>query len=118
MTGSDVAVVLVSVAALLATAALAGAAVWLVMVVRDLRKAVDRLSVETDAALVEMRAVVEQAEDDLERADSVIATLESVSDRVDAASELAVETFSRPVIKAVSIGSGTARAARRLRRRA
>ena len=118
MSGGDLAVVLVSVAALLATAALAGAAVWLVVIVRDLRRAVDRLVVETDATLVEMRAVVDQAEDDLERADSVIATLESVSDRVDAASELAVETFSRPVIRAVSIGSGTARAARRLRRRA
>jgi hypothetical protein len=118
MSGGDLAVVVVAVAALLATAALAGAAVWLVVVVRDLRQAVDRLVVETDATLVEMRAVVDQAEDDLERADSVIATLESVSDRVDAASELAVETFSRPVIRAVSIGSGTARAARRLRRRA
>jgi hypothetical protein len=117
VTGGDLSVVVVSVAALLATAALGGAAVWLVLVVRDLRRAVDRLTVETDRTLVEMRAVVDQAEDDLERADSVIATLESVSDRVDAASELAVETFSRPVIKAVSLGSGTARAARKLRGR-
>jgi hypothetical protein len=118
MSGADLAVVVVSTAALLATAALAAGAVWLVTVVRDLQRAVERLVVESDAALAEMRAVVAQAEDDLERADSVLATLESVSDRVDAASELAVETFSRPVIKAVSIGSGTARAARRLRRRA
>lgn len=118
MSGGDLAVVVVSVAALLATAALAGAAVWLVLTVRDLRRAVDRLVGETDATLADMRAVIDQANDDLERADSVIATLESVSDRVDAASELAVETFSRPVIRAVSIGSGTARAARRLRKRA
>lgn len=117
MTGGDVAVVVVSVAAVVATAALAGAAVWLALVVRDLRRAVDRLVVETDATLAEMQAVVRDAEDDLDRADSVIATLESVSDRVDAASELAVETFSRPVIKAVSLGSGTARAARKLRGR-
>ncbi|MDZ7733431.1 MAG: hypothetical protein U5R31_10265 [Acidimicrobiia bacterium] len=40
-----------------------------------------------------------------------------MSDRVDAASDLAVETFSRPMIRAMSVGSGTARAARRLRRR-
>lgn len=118
MSGSDLAAVLVSVVAVLAAAGLAGAAVWLVAIARQLRRAVDRFAAETDDAVRELRSLLAQAGDDLERADSVLTTLESVSDRVDAASELAVETFSRPVIKAVSIGSGTARAARRLRRRA
>jgi uncharacterized protein YoxC len=118
VSGGDLAVVLVSVAALLAAVALTLATVWLVATVRALRRSLDHLCAETEAVVDEMRLVVAQAGDDLERADSVLTTLESVSDRVDAASELAVETFSKPVIKAVSIGSGTARAARRLRRRA
>ena len=118
MSGADLAVVIVSVVALLAAVALSLTTVWLLAVVRDLRRSLAHLQAETEAVVDDMRSVVEQAGDDLERADSVLTTLESVSDRVDAASELAVETFSKPVIKAVSIGSGTARAARRLRRRA
>jgi uncharacterized protein YoxC len=118
VSGSDVAVVVASVAALLAAVALTLVTVWLVACVREVRRSLAHLRTETEAVVDDLRRVVAQAGDDLERADSVLTTLESVSDRVDAASELAVETFSKPVIKAVSLGSGTARAARRLRRRA
>jgi uncharacterized protein YoxC len=118
VSGGDVAVVVVSVVAVLAAIALTLVTVWLVACVRELRRSLDHLRTETETVVDDLRQVVAQAGDDLERADSVLTTLESVSDRVDAASELAVETFSKPVIKAVSLGSGTARAARRLRRRA
>lgn len=118
MSAADLAIVVVSIVAVLAAAGLAAAAVWLASIARALHRAVDRFTAETDAAVRDLRSVLARAGDDLERADDVLATLEAVSERVDAASELAVETFSRPVIKAVSLGSGTARAARRLRRRA
>ena len=64
--------------------------------------------------LREIRGTVGQANNELDRADSLLVTAESVSTRVDSASRLAYMAFSNPVIKVLAFGSGTARATRRL----
>jgi Sec-independent protein translocase protein TatA len=117
MSGSDLVLVVVAGTAVLAAAILGAATVWFVASVRAIRQAADELTEEVERSLAELRAAIGRADEDLERADSLIGALEEVNERVDAASDLALETFSRPVIRAVSLGSGTARAARRLRRR-
>jgi hypothetical protein len=47
----------------------------------------------------------------------VLGTAESISGTVDSASRLAYLALSNPVIKALAFGAGTARAARRFRRK-
>jgi hypothetical protein len=115
VSASDLAAVLLGVATLAVVAVLVLVTVQLRGALRHLRSEVVRLHEEVDVTVAELREVVGRARTEADRADSVLASVEEVAERVDAASELAYETFSKPVIKAVSIGSGTARAARRLR---
>jgi uncharacterized protein YoxC len=88
-----------------------------VRLVRALRETVDELRRESRHLLQDMEGTVGQAADELARADTLLVTAESVSNRVDSASRLAYLAFSTPVIKVLAFGTGTARAARRLRRR-
>jgi hypothetical protein len=85
--------------------------------VRELRETVDELRRESRHLLETMEGTVGHAADELARADTLLVTAESVSNRVDSASRLAYLAFSTPVIKVLAFGTGTARAARRLRRR-
>ena len=48
--------------------------------------------------------------------DTLLVTAESISGTLDSAARLAYLALSNPVIKAMSFGAGTARAARRFRR--
>jgi hypothetical protein len=84
---------------------------------RSLREATDEMRRESLGLLAEMRGTVGQANSELERVDTLLGTAESISSTVDSASRLAYLAFSNPVIKALSFGAGTARVARRMRRR-
>ena len=85
---------------------------------RALRETVDQLRNETVPLVSDLRGTVGQANAELARVDNLLGTAESISATVDSASRLAYLAFSNPVIKALAFGSGTARAVRRLRRRA
>jgi hypothetical protein len=115
MTAADLAAVLLGVATLAVVGALSVVTIQLLRVLRSVRREVAQLTEEVSVAVDELHEVVGRARGEADRADAVLASVEEVAGRVDAASELAYETFSKPVIKAVSLGSGTARAARRLR---
>jgi hypothetical protein len=52
----------------------------------------------------------------LARTDTILDTAESVGTTVDSFSRLAYLAFSNPLIKVMALGTGTARAARALRR--
>lgn len=116
MTTGDVAAVVV--------AALSGVLVVVLLLVlssvtktlKNVRDAVDELRLKTLPVINKLETTVEQANAELVRADALLETAESVGTTVDAASRLAYLAFSNPVIKILAIGSGTARAARRLRR--
>jgi hypothetical protein len=113
MTAGDLAVVLLGVAAL----ALCGATVALWFQVRAATAELRRLIDQSATAVDEARASADAARSEVERIEALLARSEGVVDRVDAASELAYDTFSRPVIKAMAVGAGTRQAVRRLRSR-
>lgn len=113
MTAADLAVVLLGVASLALCAVTT--ALWI-----HLRRTTAELREVVEAARAEVAAAAEAAagaERQAERMERLLSRSEGVVDRVDAASELAYDTFSRPVIKAMAVGAGTRQAVRRFRTR-
>jgi hypothetical protein len=90
----------------------------LIRTLKTLRLMLEELRQQTLPLLGEVRVTVGQATAELERVDTLLGTAESISATVDSASRLAYLTFSNPLIKALAFFSGSARAFRRLRRRA
>ena len=111
------------VAAIVAAVFIAVAVFALVLVLRSLsrtlaslRLAVDDLRRSVLPLVDDAHVTVRQANAELERVDTLLGTAESISVTVDSASRLAYLALSNPVIKGLALASGTARAARRLRR--
>jgi hypothetical protein len=113
VSAGDLAVVLLGVAAL--GLCVVTTALWFQVrqATRELRQAVEEARREASAAAQAAADVEREAA----RMELLLTRSEGVVDRVDAASELAYETFSRPVIKAMAVGAGTRQAVRRLRAR-
>jgi hypothetical protein len=112
----EAAAVVVAVASAIAVCALVVAVVSMTRAVADLRRTTEELRRDALPAVAELRETVGTASVELERVESLIDTAETVTNTVDSASRLAYVALSNPVIKAMSIASGTGRAARRLRR--
>ena len=116
MSASDLAAVIVAVAAVVGVVLLVFAIVSLTRTLTAVRLSVEELRRETLPVIDELQRTVTQANTDLERLDTLLDSATSVSNTVDSASQLAYMAFSNPVIKAIAFASGTARAARALRR--
>jgi hypothetical protein len=82
---------------------------------RELRQAARDFGRESVPLLEEMRQTVRDADYELDRIDAIVSGAEAVTDRVDAASDLAYRTFTSPVVKALAVGTGTRRAVQRLK---
>ena len=87
---------------------------------RDVRREVDQLRMETTPLIRELlattdeaRATVDEARADLERFDRVLGSAEAIGDAVGG--RVARTTFSAPMIKATSFARGTSRTIARLR---
>ena len=87
---------------------------------RDVRREVDQLRMETTplirdllATTDEARATVDEARADLERFDRVLGSAEAIGDAVGG--RVARTTFSAPMIKAAGLARGTSRTFSRLR---
>ena len=117
MSASDLAAVIVAVAAVVGVVLLVFAIVSLTRTLTAVRLSVEELRRETLPVIDELQRTVTQANTDLERLDTLLDSATSVTNTVDSASQLAYMAFSNPVIKAIAFASGTARAARALRRR-
>ena len=117
MSASDLAAVIVAVAAVVGVVLLVFAIVSLTRTLTAVRMSVEELRRETLPVIDELQRTVTQANTDLERLDTLLDSATSVTNTVDSASQLAYMAFSNPVIKAIAFASGTARAARALRRR-
>ena len=79
-----------------------------------------RRSLESSAlenSTEDLQRTVSQANNDLERLDTLLESATSVTNTVDSASQLAYLVFSNPVIKFIAFASGTGRAIRTFRRR-
>jgi hypothetical protein len=114
--GAPTVAILVTVVATVVLMCLLAMVWYMVRAVRMMRVAADDLRRESIGLLTEMRGAVGTASRELERADGLLDTAESISATVDSASRLAYVTLSNPVIKVLAFGKGTRQAARRLGR--
>jgi hypothetical protein len=117
MDTSDTAAVIVAVASGMAVLVIVYAIVQLTRTLTALRESLEEMRRETLPVVVELRSAVGQATADLERADTLLVNVESISTTLDSASRLAYLAFSNPIIKTLAFASGTGRAVRRFRRR-
>jgi ribosomal protein L11 len=114
---SDTEAIVVAVVATVVIVALLVVLVAMVRTLRMMREGTDELRRESVKLIADLRSTVDQANHELERVDGILGTAESIGGTVDSASRLAYLAFSNPVIKLLAFGTGTARAARRFRRR-
>jgi len=114
MSTADVVVLVAAAAAAVAAVSCLVAVVLLGRRVRDLRRTVEDLRVETVPLLRQARVVVEEAATEMVRVGDVLGSAESVSATVDSASRLAYRAFANPVVRVLAFGTGTGAALRRL----
>lgn len=81
------------------------------------RRSVEEITASTLPMIAEMHAAIRQSNEDLNKVDDLIGTANSISSTMDAASRVAYQTVSNPVVKALSAGTGIARAYRGFWRR-
>ena len=116
MTASELAAIIISIAALAAV----GVAVWVVIELRRstevLRATVTELRDDLAAMVSHVGAQAAAVDDELRRADGLLDTAERVSARADTLSKVTYGAVARPVIKTAAVVKGTSKAARRLRR--
>jgi uncharacterized protein YoxC len=116
MTATDVAAIIVAIASVVAVVLLVLAVVSLNRTLATLRRSIEDLRRETLPVIDELHRTVGQANAELQRLDGLLDSAQSVSATVDSASHLAYLAFSNPLIKAMALATGTAKAARALRR--
>ena len=117
MTTTDMAAVIVAAASVAAVVLLAVTVVAVSRTLKALREVANLMRTETAPVLDDLRDTVQAANYELKRFDHLVSTAESVTGTVDSASRLAYLAMANPVIKGVAFASGTAKAARRLRRK-
>lgn len=117
MSGADVAAIIVAIASVVAVVLLVVALVAITRTLAAMRLTVEQLRRETLPVVNELHRTVTTANVELERLGGLLETAQSVSATVDSASHLLYLAVSNPLIKAMAVATGTARAARALRRR-
>lgn len=117
MSASDMAAVIVAASSVAAVVLLTVALIALTRTLKALRQVAELMRTETAPVLDDLRDTVRAANQELQRFDRLVSTAESVTGTVDSASRLAYLAMANPVIKGVAFASGTAKAARRLRRK-
>lgn len=117
MTAVELAAVVATIASVTVMVLVAAGIRMLARTMATLRDGIDALTAETRPAIAELQRSAAQLRSQQERLDDALSALRSVSGTVDAASRLAYAAFSNPVIKAMSLGAGTAKAARAIRQR-
>jgi hypothetical protein len=120
VTASELVLVLAAVLCSIGFAALIVVLLRVLDTLRDVRREVDQLRMETTPLIRELlettdeaRATVDEARADLERFDRVLGSAEAIGDAVGG--RVARTTFSSPMIKAAGIARGTSRTWARLR---
>jgi hypothetical protein len=117
MSASDLAAIIVAIAAVVGVVLMVFAIISLTRTLATLRLSIEELRRETLPVIDELQRTVTQANSDLERLDTLLDSATSVTNTVDSASQLAYLAFSNPVIKAIAFATGTGRALRAFRRR-
>ena len=120
MTAGDLVLVVAAVLCAIGFAALIVVLLRVLDTLRDVRREVDQLRMETTPLIRELlattdeaRATVDEARADLERFDRVLGSAEAIGDAVGG--RIARTTFSSPMIKAAGLARGASRTISRLR---
>jgi hypothetical protein len=120
MTTGELLLVVAAVLCVIAFTALIVVLLRVLDAMRDMRREVDQLRLETAPLISELiattdeaRATIDQARADLERFDNVLGSAEAIGDAVGG--RVARTTFSAPMIKAAGLARGTSRTISRLR---
>ena len=114
MSAGQTAILIASIACVLAVVILLGIMVSLRRQVREMAKVVEDLRRELMPMVAEAHRVVDQAATEMERVCAVLDTTESVHATVDSASRLAYRAFANPVVKVLAVRAGAATGIRRL----
>lgn len=117
MTAVELAAVVATITSITVMVLVAVGVRMLARTLATLSDGIDRLTADTRPAIAELQRSAAHLRSQQERLDDALSALRSASVTVDAASRLAYTAFSNPVIKAMSLGAGTARAARAIRQR-
>ncbi|HWH34584.1 MAG TPA: DUF948 domain-containing protein [Acidimicrobiales bacterium] len=117
MSAVDLAAVVVTIASVSVAVLAAFALRALQRTLALLRQGLEDLQSDTVPVVAELRRSLHHVDAELDRLDDAVASIRSASGAVDAASRLAYVAFANPVIKAMALGAGTAKAARSLRQR-
>jgi predicted PurR-regulated permease PerM len=113
VSAADLAVVLLSLAALAGLIVLVTAVQSLLRTTRDLQGTVARLENEALPLVVELRDTVRRAGAEVDRVDDLLEVASAIQHTVEGASRLTFVAFSHPLIKVVALVRGTARGLRR-----
>lgn len=120
MTAGELVLVVAAVLCVIAFTALIVVLLRVLDTMRDMRREVDQLRMETTPLIRELvattdeaRATIDEARADLDRFDDVLGSAEAIGDAVGG--RLARTTFSVPMIKATGLARGTSRTLARLR---
>jgi hypothetical protein len=120
LTGSvsagDAVVIGVTVIATLVVLGGLAAVASLLRTARQLRALAEELHEHAAAVLGDVEVTVSQARSELDRVDNLVGSAEAITRTVGSTSRLARAALSRPMIKVVALGAGTARAGRRMRK--
>jgi hypothetical protein len=116
MSAADLAAIIVAIASVVAVVLLVLIVVAVNRTLTSLRLTIEQFRRETLPVVDELHRTVTTANTELARLDGLLESATSVTATVDSASHLAYLAFSNPVIKAMALATGTAKAAKALRR--
>ncbi len=114
MTTGEIAVLVASIACVLAVVGLLVALASLRREVTRVGALADDLKRRTVPLVADAHRVVDQAATEMERVGAVLDSTESVHATVDSASRLAYRAFANPVVKVLAVRAGAASGVRRL----
>ena len=116
MSAADLAAIIVAIASVVAVVLLVFVVVAVNRTLATMRLSIEQLRRETLPVVDELHRTVTTANAELQRLDVFLDSATSVSATVDSASHLAYLAFSNPLIKVMALATGTAKAAKALKR--
>jgi hypothetical protein len=114
MSAGQTAVLIASIACVVAVLVLLGIMVSLRRQVREVKGVAEDLRRQLVPMVADAHRVVDQAATEMERVGAVLESTESVHTTVDSASRLAYRAFANPVVKVLAVKAGAAGGMRRL----
>ncbi|HEY1990554.1 MAG TPA: hypothetical protein VGG43_13880 [Acidimicrobiales bacterium] len=114
MSAGQTAILIASIAGILAVVGVLAVMVSLRRQVRELAEVTQDLRRQLMPMVADAHRVVDQAATEMERVGAVLDSTESVHSTVDSASRLAYRAFANPVVKVLAVKAGAAGGMRRL----